>query len=395
MTLLWTLSVLVGTIGLTWIARHYFLNKYIKDHPWLRSDEPGSPIPDPPLVSVLVAAKDEEEVIENCLRSIQAQDYPNYEIIVIDDRSDDRTAEIVQGLADRDSRIRLVRILDLPDGWFGKHHAMHMGVSHAQGRWICMTDADCTHTSPRTLSIAMRFADKRKIDFLSIVPTLEMISFAEKVVQMVCGTVMIFWFQPKYVNDPNHPTAYANGAFMLLKREIYERLGGHEAVKDRINEDVPMARLAKQAGARLFVIGNEDLLKVRMYTSLGAIWRGWSRIFYGCFDGLSQHVVSILLIAVMSVLPWLTLGVAIAWRILAPDPPPAELPWLLGSSLFAVIAQQSLVARLYRQHGHNPVYALGWIVGAVLTIGMIIHAVFKLAGQSTDWRGTRYRRSRA
>src|SRR4029079_6010588 len=99
----------------------------------------------------------------------------------------------------------------------------------------------------------------------------------------VCGAVMVFWFHPKRVNDPEHSAAYANGAFMLLRRSCYDAIGGHDEVRTQVNEDMHMAHLAKEHRQRLVVVQNEDLYTVRMYSRFKDIWRGWSRIFYGCF----------------------------------------------------------------------------------------------------------------
>ena len=390
--------ILVGFMGLiclVWLSRHVEISRYIRNEPRLRGDQYEGQPAATPRVTILVAAKDEEAVIERCVRSLLAQDYPDFELIVIDDRSDDRTAKIVQRLADRDPRCRLVWITELREGWFGKNNAMHTGVGLADGQWFCFTDADCEFVSPRALSVAVRFARDHHIDFLSVLPNLEMRSFLEKVIQPVCGIVMVFWFRPQRVNNPDKSAAYANGAFMLMSREAYEAIGGHEPVKTEVNEDMHMARRAKQVGQRLHVVGNEDLYRCRMYTSAGEIWRGWSRIFYGCFGTLPRLLISIAFLLVMSVLPYAGLIGGAAWCVWGGFGLDLPGTWLLMVSGAAIVAQQSVVMRIYAQvQRHHPLWALGWLVGALAAIGMLCNAILKLGGRKVNWRGTVYSRDR-
>ena len=179
--------------------------------------------------------------------------------------------------------MRLINIEHLPAGWKGKSHAMQTGIAGARGEWLCMIDADCRQISRRTLSVAMQHAMDTRADFLSVLPRHELIGFWEHVGQLVGTGVLMVWFRPDRVNDPQKPQAYANGAFMLMSRRAYETIGTHEAVRDYLDEDMQMAARAKRAGLRLRVVRSRGLELVRMYTSLREILRGWSRIFLGAF----------------------------------------------------------------------------------------------------------------
>ena len=383
---------LLGLAGLVWTSRHREVSRSAREQIPLSSTSFDGP-PDPaPRLSVLVAAKDEEKNIETCVRTLLQQDYPNFELIVINDRSTDRTQEILESIAAGDqARLKIVQIEELREGWFGKNNAMREGVERAGGEWLCFSDADCRQVSDKTLSIAMRKVVDENIDLLSIMPVLETKSLWERIVQPVCAAVMVFWFHPRRVNDPSNKAAYANGAFMLMKRRAYDDIGGHEVVKTEVNEDVHMARLTKEHGLKLHVVQNDDLYKTRMYDSLANIWRGWSRIFYGCFGSFRRLLVSLTLLLMFSVFPWFSLAASGVMALLDKT---SGIPWLVicAVSLLVVIVQQSVIARFYRLAKSSVWLTPTYIVGAVLAAGMLINAILKLNGRTaTTWRGTTYR----
>jgi len=370
-------------IGLIWLRRHIDLNRG-KNEPVLRADEPGPATAHLPSVSFLVAAKDEDANLHRCVDGLLAQDYPRLQIVVIDDRSTDRTGAIIDEYARREQRFTAVHVEQLREGWFGKNNAMREGVARASGEWLCFSDADCCYDSPHLLAAAMRFALRERVDVLSVLPRLEAGTFWERVVQPVAGAIMVFWFPPQRVNDPAAPTAYANGAFLLMSRRTYEALGGHEPVRATLNEDMHIARRTKQAGLRLRVIRGGDLYRVRMYVGLKAIWRGWSRIFYGCFGTFPRLLASVLMLSVLSVSPYLTLALSpLAARGAA---------WLAAGAAIAILAQQSVLWRFYRVTGNGRAWALTYPFGALLCLGMTLNAMRRLGGAvETTWRGTSYR----
>ncbi len=391
----WIWGVLLGLVGLIWLSRHRDISKARREQVPLNSRSyPGHP-KSPPRLSVLIAAKDEEANIETAVRTMLSQDYPNFELIVINDRSRDRTAEILDGIAAGQpaGRMRVVHIKQLRDGWFGKNNAMREGVEQAAGEWLCFGDADCRQTSDRSLSIAVRHALEWNIDFLSVLPRLETHSLWERIIQPVCGAVMVFWFHPKRVNDPAHPAAYANGAFMLMSRSCYDAIGGHDAVRTQVNEDMHMAKLCKQKGLRLVVAQNADLYTVRMYSRFGEIWRGWSRIFYGCFETFRRLRVTLLMLLATNVFPYTSLLIAaivLAVRGWSGAGGYWQAIGLLAAS--AVLLQQTVIARFYKLSRVDPRLAPTFIIGAVVCIGMLVSAMFKLGGRtSINWRGTTYR----
>lgn len=373
---------LLVLIGLVWLRRHLQLNQAGAD-PVLCAEDAGAGHGELPRVSVLVAAKDEEANIGRCLAGLLAQDYPDYEVIAINDRSADRTPAILDELAREQPRLRPVHVRELPAGWAGKNHAMHTGVQQARGDWLCFTDADCRFHSPKLLAAAVQTARRGQIDFLSVLPDLEAHTFWERVIQPPAGAIMVFWFPPTKVNDPRSSRAYANGAFMLMTRATYDALGGHDNFKTALNEDMHFARQAKRVGRRLRVIRGGGLYSVRMYVGLRQIWNGWSRIFYGCFGTWPRLLISAAFLSVFSVLPVVSLLVSPMLGKIGPG--------VALAAAFTVVAQQTVLWRFYRLCAMPPGWALTYPLGASVCLAMTVNAMRRLLGARTQWRGTIYR----
>lgn len=376
---IWFWFSLLLTLG--WLRRHGEINQ-AADELTLTDDWAEKGDQPLPALTVLVAAKDEEANIGRCVEGLLAQDYPNLQVIAINDRSDDRTGAILDEIAARDARLEPVHVQSLPAGWFGKNNAMREGMLRAKGAWLCFTDADCAYDSTKLLRAALRVAQEKKAEMLSALPTLEARSFWERVVQPVAGGVMVYWYPPRKVNNPKAPHAYANGAFMLMPRETYDALGGHDSVRATLNEDMHFARLAKANGKRLLVIRAGDMFRVHMYSGWRQIWRGWSRIFYGCFGTLRHLLGSVAMLLVFSLSPWIALLVA-PWI-------GADGKWLAGAAGIAILAQQSVLWRFYGLTGNGAAWAVTYPLGAAACLAITCNAIGRLFGGSTNWRGATY-----
>ncbi|MGD2108030.1 MAG: glycosyltransferase family 2 protein [Phycisphaerae bacterium] len=385
--------VLAGFVGAIWVVRVVNMRRILRRREVLGSFSPDSLPEAAPKVSVVVAAKDEEADIEACVTSLLDQDYPEFEVIVVDDRSTDRTPAILAGLrASHGDRLRVIEVDRVREGWCGKNNAMREGVSVSSGDWLLFTDADCRQTSRRAIRVAMCEALRREADFLSITPVLETHASWERMIQPVCTLVLMTWFLPHHVNKPHRKTAYANGAFMLMRRTCYDAIGGHERVRTEVNEDIQMARIAKRAGLRLRVVENDDLYRTRMYDSLGAGWRGWSRIYYGSFASLGSLILAATVLTVASLVPWVCLMVSII-AVAGSEGTGEPLAWTAAGVWFVLVTMEQIVAwRLYAVLRVPRVWSLGYPIGVVFTLGMFGNAMFKKLGvTSTTWRGTRYR----
>ncbi len=339
---------------------------------------------DPTPISIIVPARDEERSIEPCVRSLLAQRAANFEVIVVDDRSTDRTAEILGGLAQADHRLRVVAGAPLPAGWVGKPWALHQGASVARGDWFLFTDADSTHATGSATS-ALAFVRARRVDALSTITYQELGTWAERaILPSILG--LVFFSQGTFaqVNDPRRlGRALANGQYILISRRAYEGLGGHAGLRSEIVEDVELARRIKRDGRyRLIMAAGEDLARVRMYRSFREIWDGFTKnIYFGPRGDLWALGGGVLFIALISfVPPALALNAALGRR-----PLEALEAALTTVALMATGGWAMASVKLDRR--------LGWFqpVGtAVLAAITVNSTVAVLSGRGVAWRGRRY-----
>jgi len=351
-----------------------------------------STIPDVPpagRVSVIVPGKDEEANIRAALDTILGQDYPDLEVIMVDDRSRDRTAAIVREVAARDPRVRLVQVHELPPGWFGKPHAMHVGAGEARGEWLLFVDADCRQAT-HSARAGVNFLAQQGGDMLSLWPILEMHGFWENAIQPVAGSVLVAWFRPTWVNDPERRTAFANGQYILIRRSVYEAVGGYEAIRGELVEDIAMARRVKGAGHRLLNAIGEDLFTTRMYDSLGAMYRGWTRIYCGGFRTAPRLLLVMFVTALFTLMPFVALG----WASLEMAAGDTDWHTLLVFSFAAAAVVFALVTmrRLFVLGGANPWYLIFYPLAVALVLGFQAGAILRAMGlRSVTWRGTTYK----
>jgi len=268
--LLSTAFCIGGLFIIYWLHNQYHLDVIV---------ERTSPPPNPPSISVCIPARNEERNIHRCIEGILNQDYPNLEVIVLDDRSTDETHEILRQFAAQNDKLQIINGADLPSGWAGKPHALYQASASARGEWICLIDAD-TFLAPETLSSCYNKAIETKADMFTIMTFQVLGSFWEKTVMPLVMTALSVGFSPRKVNDPATKDAIANGQFILIKRSVYDAIGGHESVKDSIVEDKDISIQVKSNGYRLIIADGMKLVRTRMYTSLPEMWEGWTKNIY-------------------------------------------------------------------------------------------------------------------
>jgi glycosyltransferase involved in cell wall biosynthesis len=335
----------------------------------------------PTLVSVLVPARDEARGVARCLASLSAQTYPALEILAIDDGSTDGTPELLAAAAERDPRVRVLRLEGPPAGWTGKSFALASGAALARGRWLCFTDADTVH-DPRSIACAVGFAESRGLALLSLTSRQVVSSFWERVVQPVVFGLLDQWFPLARVNDPDVPLAAANGIFILVAREAYEAAGGHRGVAAEVLEDVALARNVKARGGRIAFVEGSDLVAARMYTSLGAIRRGWVKNLYR-LRGRRPLPALASLAELLGTLAWPGAG-GLAWAVAAP----AAVAWpaALGAALVLLVETGFRVRR-----GEDWRWSPSVPLGAALVAAFLLEsAVRDWLGLGVRWKGRRY-----
>lgn len=379
-----TVLFVLALIIIFWIHNQYHLDIVVK------SALPPKPA-NAPLISVCIPARNEEQNIRNCVNAVLAQDYPNIEVIVLDDRSTDETLTQLNEIATRDSRFLPISGSDLPIGWAGKPHALFQASAAAKGEWLCFVDAD-TFLKPDCLSSCYAKAIETKADLFTTMNQQILGSFWEKVVMPLVMTALSVGFSPRKVNDPAKRDAVANGQFILIKRSIYDAIGGHERVKDQIVEDKAIAEQVKWNGHRLIVADGMQVLSTRMYTSLPTMWEGWTKnIYLGLRDHpamllLGAFGASLALIAAIFLPIWPVLG--LLWYLTSGG-------WLAIAVIFEALAVWGVLiylrARVANKMNISAWYAFTTPLGAGVFAAMMLTSAWKvLSGQGVTWRGRKY-----
>jgi glycosyltransferase involved in cell wall biosynthesis len=234
-------------------------------------------------VSAIVPARNEEEVIAACVESLAAQ-AEIAEILVVDDQSSDRTAEIVESISLRHPNVRLIRATELPWGWVGKNNAVWIGAREARGDWLLFTDADAVHAFDSAAK-ALAIAAKNGAALVSFSPEQVMRTWYEKAVIPYVFTRLSRRFRFADVNDPKNAAAAANGQFILIRRDAYDAVGGHASIAGDLLEDVALAKRVKAAGYLIWFGSGKGIVRVRMYRSFTAMWEGWKKNLYSLMGG--------------------------------------------------------------------------------------------------------------
>ena len=383
-TLLWVYAAIIAM----WPIRHLALWLIFRKLDILTPDSPRLKMENPPLVTAIIPAKDEEGTLAECLASVCAQSYSNLEIIVVDDRSTDRTGTIAREFAAADPRIEVLTIEHLPLGWTGKTHAAQLAADRARGDWFWFLDADTRH-SPENLEIVMEYARDRGASLASLLPEMRCETFWENVVQPLVGIVLMQSYPLFRVNDDRSSLAFANGQYILIKRAAYEAAGGHHAVRDRFVEDIRLAARVKALGLPIRVAIAREIGSTRMYASLDQLVRGWSRILYDALGRSPWRLIGRLLDPlIFSQTGHVALVVAL-FLLARGNTGPFAL-WLLGLSVVHHIFTYTVLTRVYHMSVPRSRY-VAWFPVANLVIDVILIRAIKmcLTGRVT-WRGTVY-----
>jgi chlorobactene glucosyltransferase len=344
-----------------------------------------------PLIAVIVPARNEARNIWRCVEGLLAQSYPNLAVIVVDDGSTDATPDVLAALAagpGAEAALRVVGGAPLPPGWAGKPHALVQGVRAAppDAAWYCFVDAD-TFAHPDLIAAAHAAALAHGADMLSLFTHQELKTFWERAVMPLVFSALAVGFPPERVNDPARPEAVANGQFILIRRETYEAVGGHAALRGSIVEDKALAENVKRGGHRLVLADGRAVARTRMYTGLGEVWRGWTKNIYLGLDGRAGLLAVGILTALAGALflpGWLLAG--LAWLALGGGTPAALV---LGQALAAWLAVAVIRAEVSRELGIPRWYAL------TLPLGSAVFALMMLASarrgrRGVQWKGRTY-----
>jgi hypothetical protein len=276
-------------------------------------------------VSAIVPARNEDEVIAACVESLVPQK-EILEILVVNDQSTDKTEEILRGLTARHPQVRMLEITNLPAGWVGKNNAVWTGASEAKGDWLLFTDADAVHERDSAAK-ALDIAGQTGSVLVSFSPQQELGTWYEKslIPYVYCRLGKRFSYAE--VNDPQKPMAAANGQFLLIRRDVYQAVGGHASVAGEVLEDVALAKRVKGAGCRIWFGGEQGIVRVRMYRSFQSMWQGWKKNLYPLMGGTEEAVSKEFVRAVLPVIVTVVAAMA-TWEFTE--------SWMLAIAIFAV-----------------------------------------------------------
>ena len=267
-----------------------------------------------PVVSVIIPARNEEVCLGDCLQSIVSQTGVDFEVIVVDDHSIDRTREIADSFAADRGNVRLIEAGPPPEDWTGKNNAVTTGARQAQGNWLLFTDADTVHL-PGSLARALAEARENQVDLLSYSPEQIAVTFWEMAVLPVVFAELARQYPLAKVSDPNSPEAAANGQYILVQREAYDAVGGHAAIAGDILEDVALARAVKSSGHKIRFRYAADAVRTRMYRNYQQLRDGWTKNLALLFPNpgrLAIETIALWLACVIAVVPAVAL-VSVRW----------------------------------------------------------------------------------
>jgi chlorobactene glucosyltransferase len=343
-----------------------------------------------PSLTVIIPARNEAARIGRCLAGLAEQQFPDLNVLVLDDSSTDGTADVVRSFRDRLPGVEVVRGAPLPDGWAGKCWACWQAANATDAAWIMFLDAD-TAPLPGMVARLLQYASTERLDLLTLLPLLELRSFSERVLMPPFTGIIQATFPLDRVNDPRSPLALANGQCILVRREVYFAVDGHRAVRDSVLEDVRLAQTVKGAGYTIRAVGGPRLMRVRMYTRLSEVAEGLQK---NAFAGTRASGL------------WRTAWGGFRQALLATAPTlvfvSGVIMWLMGSAQGTIVVALGLAMLVvtlgywgyvvHRLNQLHPVWGVVYPLGTLVYFGLAGIAFLSiLRGRGVTWKGRTYR----
>jgi glycosyltransferase involved in cell wall biosynthesis len=328
-----------------------------------------------PQVSAIVPARNEELFIAACIQSL-AQQPEIAEIIVVDDQSNDKTAEIVRALATQIPKLRLIHTDVLPQGWVGKNHAVALGAAQATYPWLLFTDADAQH-EPESAARALLIAKETGAELISFSPEQVTKAWYEKALIpfIYCRLAKLFSFDD--VNNPSSKAAAANGQFLMISRMAYDDIDGHASVAAEVLEDVALAKRAKSSGHRIWFASGKGIVRVRMYRSFSAMWQGWKKNLYRLVGGTPWRAFREL----ENALPWIPLSLLLIG---------IKLPLAVFLAVLLLIFRQMNYGSELTRNQYPFSFILYYVPAVFLYAGVLWASYRGHASGKVEWKGREY-----
>jgi glycosyltransferase involved in cell wall biosynthesis len=332
---------------------------------------------DCPSVSVILAARDEEEQLRAALETLEAIDYARLEISAVNDRSQDATGKILDEFATKNPRFRAVHVSELPSGWLGKPHALQKGYEGSTGEWLLFTDADVKFEKS-VLRRAMALVQKNNLDHLTLLADVEMRGFWETLVLTFFGLAFYLANAPHRVSYKKSGSYMGVGAFQLVRRSVYERVGTHRRLAMEVVDDMKLGKLVKLGGYRSLVGVSQELVSLRWHSGIRNVVHGVTKNFFAAFGySIAFAAAAVAGMLLLNVVPFV--GVF------------AGHGWVRVFSAIAVAMTLVLHAGVDVANRVSPLYTLTYPIGAILFCYMIARSVAVTLWQGgVTWRGTFY-----
>lgn len=328
-------------------------------------------------VSILFTARDEAEKLERAVASFLAQDYPHYEIVATDDRSADATSSILPAMARRNPKLKYVRVDVLPEGWLGKPHGLERAYEQSTGEWLVFTDAD-VYFAPDVLRRALSLALQNRWDHLTLLGRAEMYGFFEKIAMTFFGFGLILGTKPWRAHDPKSTGYIGVGAFQMVRRSSYEKMGTHKRLRMEVVDDMKLGKLMKEAGFRSGAARSGEAVSVHWHNGVRNIIRGTTKNFFATMGfSFARTLAQLFASLLIFVFPFCAL--------------PFVRGWALVFDLVAVALAVMAEASAAREFGESVLWGLTFPFGALIFLWMLTRSmIVTLARGGIEWRGTFY-----
>jgi glycosyltransferase involved in cell wall biosynthesis len=332
---------------------------------------------DCPRVSILFAARDEAQKLPAALATFLTMDYPRYEIVAVNDRSQDDTEQILKSAAANNPRLKIFSVQDLPAGWLGKPHALQKAYEQSTGEWLIFTDAD-VQFAPSLLRSAVALARKKSWDHLTLSGRTDMFTLGEKIAMTFFGLAFLMSVRPWRVSDPRSSAFAGIGMFQLIRRSTYEAIGTHRRLAMEVVDDMKLGKLVKQEGFYSAVATANNEISVHWHSGMRNIIRGTTKNFFA-FAGFSFWTAGAQMfgLLMMCVVPWIALFFAHGWPLIF--------------SCICVGLALLLHVGACLEFKLSPLYALTFPIGALIFVWMQARSMMvTLWTGGITWRGTFY-----
>ncbi|MCU1291049.1 MAG: glycosyl transferase family 2 [Acidobacteria bacterium] len=333
-----------------------------------------------PFVSILVPARNEaRRVLEKSVSSMLFQTYEDYELIVLNDRSIDKTKEILENLQlkTRNAKLKIIDGVEPDKSWLGKPHALEQAFCKASGEWILTTDADIIF-APETLQAVVNYAESNDYDALTLIPKQLFGSFWETLFMPIFGWFCLLSMPAHRVNDPKRKESMGVGNFFMFRRACLENINGFESVKAEVAEDLRLAEIIKNKGFKLRIDYAPDLIETRMYAGLSEIWEGFSKnLFSGMKFSLTKTIFGTVSIVLFGIAPVFAAFAALFFGSY----------FLSAPLIFIYLLQIAVFAVVQREWNGNALYAALAPAGLALFTAILINSTVKVkSGKGVTWK---------